>query len=113
MIKTGRYRFNLFDRNVRPLRLEAPVPHLTRTEWELLEALGGRPGKLVTQRSLLQREWGPGCEDQTRDLRRYIAHRRRRLEGNPARTRHLLTEPGTGLPVHPMTISDLLDARKG
>src|SRR5439155_258938 len=33
--------------------------HLTRTEWQLLDVLVRNPGKLVSQRQLLQEVWGP------------------------------------------------------
>jgi two-component system, OmpR family, KDP operon response regulator KdpE len=70
--------------------------HLTRTEWQLLEALVRHPGALVTQRQLLQQVWGPTYATETNYLRQYMAQLRRKLEDDPARPRHLLTEPGMG-----------------
>jgi two-component system KDP operon response regulator KdpE len=77
------------------------VPHLTRTEWQLLEILVANPGKLVTQRQLLQRVWGPRYGVETHYLRQYLAHLRRKLELEPARPRHLVTEPGLGYRFQP------------
>src|SRR5262249_19505165 len=37
--------------------------HLTRTEWALLDALTEHPGKLLTQRWLLDRVWGSGYDE--------------------------------------------------
>ncbi len=90
----GRNRIDLGAHTIETVDGEAP--HLTRTEWQLLELLAAHPGKLITQTSLLQRVWGPGYESQTHYLRQYMAHLRRKLEDDPARPRHLLTEPGMG-----------------
>jgi two-component system KDP operon response regulator KdpE len=69
---------------------------LTPTEWSLLAALVTRPGMLVPQRQLLQEVWGPSYERETNYLRVYMATLRRKLEADPSRPRHLLTEPGMG-----------------
>jgi two-component system KDP operon response regulator KdpE len=93
-VTIGRHRINLADRSIGSVDGESP--HLTRTEWHLLQVLASNPGKLVTQNSLLQQVWGAGYETQTHYLRQYMAHLRRKLEDNPAHPRHLLTEPGMG-----------------
>jgi|SRR6185437_1563822 len=77
------------------------VQHLTRTEWQLLEVLVRNPGKLVSQRQLLQDVWGPTYLGQTQYLRQYVNNLRRKLETDPARPRHLLTEPGMGYRFQP------------
>jgi two-component system KDP operon response regulator KdpE len=69
---------------------------LTPTEWGLLAALVTRPGKLVGQRQLLHEVWGPVYEKETNYLRVYMANLRRKLEQDPSRPRHLITEPGMG-----------------
>ncbi len=70
--------------------------HLTKTEWELLAMLVRNPGKLVSQRQLLQEVWGPTYLNETHYLRQYMAQLRKKLEPDPTRPRHLLTEPGMG-----------------
>jgi two-component system, OmpR family, KDP operon response regulator KdpE len=75
--------------------------HLTPTEWHLLEVLVRNTGKLVGQPQLLRELWGPGYETQTNYLRVYIAQLRRKLETDPSRPRHLLTEPGLGYRFQP------------
>ena len=75
--------------------------HLTRTEWQLLEALLRNPGKLLGQRQLLQEVWGPTYLEQTQYLRQYMAQLRRKLEDDPPRPRHLITEPGMGYRFQP------------
>jgi two-component system KDP operon response regulator KdpE len=74
---------------------------LTPTEWHLLEILARNPGKLISQRRLLREVWGPTYETETNYLRVYIAQLRRKLELEPSRPRHLLTEPGMGYRFHP------------
>jgi two-component system KDP operon response regulator KdpE len=70
--------------------------HLTKTEWDLLAILVRNPGKLVSQRQLLQEVWGPGYGTETNYLRLYLAQVRRKLEPVPSRPRYFLTEPGMG-----------------
>jgi two-component system, OmpR family, KDP operon response regulator KdpE len=70
---------------------------LTPTQWHLLEILVRNPGRLVSQRQLLQEVWGPTYVDQTNYLRQFMAQLRRKLEPDPARPRYFLTEPGMGV----------------
>jgi two-component system KDP operon response regulator KdpE len=70
--------------------------HLTRTEWRMLEVLLRSAGQLVPASRLLTELWGPGTEDSTYYLRFHMARLRRKLEDDPPRPRHLLTEPGMG-----------------
>jgi two-component system KDP operon response regulator KdpE len=74
---------------------------LTPTEWHLVEVLLRHPGKLLSPRQLLTEVWGPGYETAGGNLRVYMAKLRRKLEANPARPRHLLTEPGMGYRFQP------------
>jgi len=74
---------------------------LTPTEWHLLEILVRNPGKLISQQQLLREVWGPSYETETNYLRVYMAQLRRKLELEPSRPRHLLTEPGMGYRFQP------------
>jgi two-component system, OmpR family, KDP operon response regulator KdpE len=74
---------------------------LTPTEWRILEFLVRRPGQLVSSAELLTGVWGPGFQQRTNYLRFHMARLRRKLEGNPAHPRHLLTEPGMGYRYQP------------
>ena len=69
---------------------------LTPTEWHVLEVLVRNRGKLVGHRQLLQEVWGPQYEHETNYLRVYVAQLRRKLEDDPSRPQHLITEPGMG-----------------
>jgi two-component system, OmpR family, KDP operon response regulator KdpE len=76
---------------------------LTPTEWQLLEILARHRGRLITSTQLLQDVWGPNYHTETHYLRVYMAQLRRKLEPDPARPRHLLTEPGMGYRLHDET----------
>jgi two-component system KDP operon response regulator KdpE len=75
--------------------------HLTPTEWGLVEQLVRHPGKLVTQRHLLQHVWGPAYETETNYLRVHMAAVRKKLEPDPSRPRYFITEPGMGYRFEP------------
>jgi two-component system KDP operon response regulator KdpE len=70
--------------------------HLTPIEFNLLRVLALHRGKLVTHRQLLHQVWGPGYEEETHYLRVHVAHIRSKIESEPSRPRHLMTEPGIG-----------------
>jgi two-component system KDP operon response regulator KdpE len=70
--------------------------HLTPTEWRLLGELARHRGRVVTQADLLKAVWGPGYGRESNYLRVYGNQLRRKLEADPSRPRHILTEPGIG-----------------
>jgi two-component system KDP operon response regulator KdpE len=70
--------------------------HLTPTEWGVLELLVRHRGRLVGQKQLLREVWGPAYSTESHYLRVYLAQLRRKLEPEPARPRHLITEAGMG-----------------
>ena len=93
-VQIGAHTVNLADRSVRDECGE--LVHLTKTEWQLLAILVRSPGVLVSQRLLLHEVWGPTYLNETHYLRQYMAQLRKKLEPDPTRPRHLLTEPGMG-----------------
>jgi two-component system KDP operon response regulator KdpE len=84
------------DLAVKRVRRDGEEVRLTPTEWQLVETLARHPGKLVTQRQLLQEVWGPQYGDESNYLRVHMAHIRRKLEPEPSRPRYFITEPGMG-----------------
>lgn len=74
---------------------------LTPTEWHFLDILVRNPGKIIDHQQLLTEIWGPAYLDQANYLRVYMAQLRRKLEHQPSRPRHLLTEPGFGYRFEP------------
>ncbi|NUT36670.1 MAG: response regulator, partial [Hamadaea sp.] len=99
-VTIGDHEVDLGTHTVRH-RLTGAAVHLTRTEWQLLEMLVRHPGALITQRQLLQQVWGPTYATETHYLRQYMAQLRRKLENDPARPRHLITESGMGYRFEP------------
>jgi two-component system KDP operon response regulator KdpE len=69
---------------------------LTPTEYELLRILVVNAGKVLTHRQLMRTVWGPSYEQETNYLRVYIRQLRQKIEPDPARPRHIVTEPGVG-----------------
>ena len=98
MVETPDFSVDLADRRVVVRGAEV---HLTPTEWSILDVLLRHPGRLVSQRQLLQQVWGPSYERETNYLRVYLAQLRRKLEPDPARPRYLITEPGMGYRFQP------------
>lgn len=92
-VQTRHFTVDLADRRV--LRDGQDV-HLTPTEWGVVETLVRHPGRLVTQRQLLQAVWGPHYGTETGYLRVYLARIRQKLEPDPSRPRYFVTEAGVG-----------------
>jgi two-component system KDP operon response regulator KdpE len=70
--------------------------HLTPTEYKLLAVLVKHSGMVLTHKQLLDQVWGPGHAHQMQYLRVYMTQLRHKLEREPARPKHLLTEAGVG-----------------
>ena len=93
MVEFGAVRVDLASRVV--TRAAAPV-HLTAIEYRLLSVLARNFGKVITQRQLLRDVWGPSHVEHSHYLRIYMGQLRHKLEDDPTRPRHLLTETGVG-----------------
>ena len=84
------------DRVHRSVTRDGIAIHLTPIEYRLLGALLANAGRVMTHRQLLKEVWGAGYAERGHYLRIYIGHLRQKLEADPARPRHLLTETGVG-----------------
>lgn len=80
----------------RLVRRNGEQVHLTPIEYRLLTHLVANAGRVMTQRQLLSEVWGPNHTEHSHYLRVYMTNLRRKLEADPARPRHLLTESGVG-----------------
>lgn len=89
-------RHFVVDLAAKRVRRDGHEVKLTPIEWQIVEHLVRNPGKLVTQRQLLQEVWGPEYGTETNYLRVHMAHIRRKLEPEPSHPRYFLTEPGVG-----------------
>jgi two-component system KDP operon response regulator KdpE len=94
VVATEHFEVDLAGKQVRTVAGD-PV-HLTPIEWGLVDLLVRHPGRLVSQRQLLQQVWGPEYGDESNYLRVHMAHVRQKLEPVPSRPRYFLTEPGMG-----------------
>jgi two-component system KDP operon response regulator KdpE len=84
------------DRAHRLVTRDGAAIHLTPIEYRLLGVLLANAGRVLTHRQLLKDVWGPGHVERGHYLRIYIGHLRQKLEADPARPQHLLTETGVG-----------------
>jgi two-component system, OmpR family, KDP operon response regulator KdpE len=92
-VSTGALGFDFADKRV---HRDGAEVHLTPTEWGLVEQLVRNRDRLVGQRQLLQAVWGPEYGTEANYLRVHMANVRRKLEVDPSRPRHFVTEPGMG-----------------
>jgi two-component system KDP operon response regulator KdpE len=92
-VEIGELTIDLDDRRVLS---DGSEVHLTPIEFDLLRVLARHPGRLVTQRQLLQEVWGPQFTQESHYLRVHIAHIRAKIEPDPSKPHYLLTEPGVG-----------------
>ena len=97
-VEFGRARVDL---EAKSAAFEEHEVHLTPTEWHLLELLLRNPGKLITRRHLLTALRGHPDHTDPSYLRIYMAQLRKKLEAEPGRPRHLITEPGLGYRFRP------------
>jgi two-component system KDP operon response regulator KdpE len=70
--------------------------HFTPIEFRLLAVLARHLGLVVTHRELLTEVWGPSHAGDTHYLRIYVKQLREKLERDPTRPDHLVTEIGVG-----------------
>ena len=97
-VTIGRHTVDLAHRTVTD---EEGDVRLSPTEWRLLDYMLRHPGKLLSQHAMLNDVWGPQYLNESNYLRQYMARLRRKLEVDPARPQHLLTEPGMGYRFRP------------
>jgi two-component system KDP operon response regulator KdpE len=69
---------------------------LTPVEHKLLATLAHNAGRVMTYQVLLKEVWGAQFTRQKQYLHVYIGHLRNKLERDPARPQHLVTEAGVG-----------------
>ena len=93
VFELGTWRVDLVRREV---TRSGQSVHLTPNEYRLLTTLIRHAGRVLTHRQLLREVWGSVAGAQPHYLRVYMAQLRQKLEPEPARPRHLITEPGVG-----------------
>jgi two-component system KDP operon response regulator KdpE len=84
------------DLTSRRVSVDGKEISLTPTEYDILRTLVQHAGKVLTHRQLLRAVWGIAYEDENHMLRVNVSNLRRKVEKDPARPQHVITEPGVG-----------------
>lgn len=69
---------------------------LTATEYSLLALMAKNEGKVLTHQYLLNLVWGPSYRSESQYLRVFVAQLRKKIESDPNRPTHIITESGVG-----------------
>jgi len=85
----------------REVRVGQTQVELTRTEFDLLDALTERPKLAYTRRQLIERVWGPDWVGDEHLVDIHIAHIRAKLGDDPGSPRYVLTVRGVGYRMGP------------
>jgi two-component system KDP operon response regulator KdpE len=91
VFESGNLSVDLARRLVRVAGAEVRV---SNKEWDILRLLVLNAGKVLTHRAMMQEVWGPKGDVQY--LRIYVRQLRQKLERDPERPQHILTETGVG-----------------
>ena len=83
------------DRERWSIFVDGRETHLTPIEFKLLLALSRRPGATMTEAQVLASVWGKGPMTRAQ-LREHVRRLKQKIERDPARPAHLLTERGGG-----------------
>jgi two-component system KDP operon response regulator KdpE len=84
------------DFSKREVKVNGNPVLLTPTEYNLLRILVMHAGKVLTHQQLITEVWGGNYQVNAHLLRVNISNLRRKVENDPIRPRHILTEPGIG-----------------
>lgn len=84
------------DLTARTVKVKDEMIKLTTTEYNLLALFAKNQGKVLTHQYILKEIWGMGAQRETQYLRVFVAQLRKKLEENPNRPKHFVTESGVG-----------------
>ena len=93
---TIRFGSTVIDLVRRVVERDGVPLHLTPIEYRLLTCLASQPDRVLTHGQLLKAVWGPGHAEDTHYVRVHMGNLRKKLEADPSRPRHLVTETGVG-----------------
>jgi two-component system KDP operon response regulator KdpE len=69
---------------------------LTATEYKLLILFAKNAGRVLTHQFILKEIWGVGYQSDTQYLRVFVGTIRKKIEQNPIKPAHIITESGVG-----------------
>lgn len=91
-LQFGNLAVDLFSKTV---KRNGQTIKLTSTEYDLLELFALHSGKVLTHNFILSKIWGMGYRE-TQHLRVFIGQLRKKIEENPNKPVHIITESGIG-----------------
>ena len=86
----------VIDTDSRRVTKEGKPVELTPTEYRLLATLAENSGRVLSHEQLLNKVWGYEFGEDTGYVKRYIWYLRRKVEDDPRKPEHILTERGFG-----------------
>jgi two-component system KDP operon response regulator KdpE len=95
-IPIGNFQDLSIDFVNRIVKKDNVVIKLTAKEYSLLSLLARNEGKVLTHQYLLNQVWGALHQNESQYLRVFIAQLRKKVENNPNRPSHIITESGIG-----------------
>jgi two-component system KDP operon response regulator KdpE len=84
------------DLNQKTVSLSGAPLKMTLTEYRVIACLVRDQGRVVSPTRILKEVWGANATEHGHYLRIYINQLRKKIEKNPAKPQHILTEPGLG-----------------
>jgi DNA-binding response OmpR family regulator len=86
----------VIDTDARRVTKGGKIVELTPTEYRLLATLAENAGRVLSHEQLLNKVWGYEFGEDTGYVKRYIWYLRRKIENDPRKPEHILTERGFG-----------------
>ena len=85
-----------FDFVARIVKKNNEILKLTTTEYNLLSLFAKNDDKVLTHQFILRQIWGVGYQTETQYLRVFVGQLRKKIEENPNKPKHIITESGIG-----------------
>lgn len=84
------------DLTARTVKKSGFIIKLTATEYNLIALLARHEGSVLTHQFILKEIWGLGYQTETQYLRVFVGTLRKKIEDNPNKPQHIITESGVG-----------------
>ncbi|MBL0295467.1 MAG: response regulator transcription factor [Saprospiraceae bacterium] len=86
----------IFDFLARTVKKNGELLKFTSTEFQLLSLFAKNEGRVLTHQFILKEIWGIGYQSETQYLRVFVGTLRKKIEDNPNKPYHIITESGVG-----------------
>lgn len=86
----------MIDPVSRTIKKNNEILKLTSTEYNLLSLFMKNEGRVLTHQFILKEIWGVGHQTDTQYLRVFVGTLRKKIEDEPMKPRHIITESGVG-----------------